>query len=332
MSDILTISHVNSWYTDNSLGIFTKQKKKHILKDVSLSIRDDEFFGLVGESGCGKSTLANCILGQIPYTGDIKVDGLDHRSADRLQFTSRVQAVLQDPLSSLNPRRTIGAALAEPLIAHHIGTKEEQKQKVDEMLNRVGLDPTYAARYPKELSGGQRQRVCIGAALMLEPPLVIADEPVSALDVSVQAQILNLFRTIDEKRDFSMLFISHNLLVVYYLCDRIAVMYNGTIVEQGSAEAVCTRPAHPYTRLLLSAIPDLGGPMHALPEKKEKGIQWEETKGCVFAARCPYATDQCKIKPSLRNLNKTDAEPHLAACHLAGSEALSEEKKPKENV
>lgn len=257
MDTILSIEHVSNYYYDNGLGIFARRKKKQVLHDVSLTIGKDEFFGLVGESGCGKTTLGNCILGNIPFEGRITLGGMERKDADRLTFTRMVQSVYQDPSSALNPRRTVGQTMMEPLLAHGIGTPESRNSAVDRMLYRIGLDPTYKNRKPSELSGGQRQRVCIGAALMLEPELIIADEAVSALDVSVGSQILNLFLEIDVEKDFSMLFISHNLSVVYYLCDRIGVMYKGRIVELGTAEDVYFRPAHPYTKLLLSAVPEI---------------------------------------------------------------------------
>ena len=208
--ELLEVTHVNNYYDDNGLGILRKRGKKQVLHDISFTIHTDEFFGLVGESGCGKSTLGNAILNLIPYEGSIRLDGRETAKERRKEFTQKVQAVFQDPMSALNPRKTIGFTLREPLRAHGIGTPKEQLEEVNRMLERIGLDASYADRYPKELSGGQRQRVCIGAALMLNPELVIADEAVSALDVSVGAQILNLFRDIDRKRDFAMLFISHN--------------------------------------------------------------------------------------------------------------------------
>ena len=272
MDTILSIEHVSNYYYDNGLGIFARRKKKQVLHDVSLTIGKDEFFGLVGESGCGKTTLGNCILGNIPFEGRITLGGMERKDADRLTFTRMVQSVYQDPSSALNPRRTVGQTMMEPLLAHGIGTPESRSSAVDRMLYRIGLDPTYKNRKPSELSGGQRQRVCIGAALMLEPELIIADEAVSALDVSVGSQILNLFLEIDVEKDFSMLFISHNLSVVYYLCDRIGVMYKGRIVELGTAEDVYFRPAHPYTKLLLSAIPEIeedSGRIHLAQEDYE---------------------------------------------------------------
>ena len=200
--EILEISHVTNRYRDSGTGFFSRSKMTRVLNDVDLTIHRDEIFGLVGESGCGKSTLGKAVLGLIPFDGQIKVAGMEYSRKNRQEFTRCVQAVFQDPLSSLNPRRTIAATLEEPLLAHGIGTPESRRAKAIEMLELVGLDGSYADRLPRELSGGQRQRVCIGAALMIDPELVIADEATSALDVSVGAQILNLFQEIHDRKDF----------------------------------------------------------------------------------------------------------------------------------
>lgn len=338
--DILVVDHVTNYYADNKLGIFSKPGRKQVLNDVSFAIHKDEFFGLVGESGCGKSTLAQAILGLIPFEGSIKIDGMEYASTDRKMISSRIQAVFQDPMSSLDPRRTIGATMREPLIAHGIGSKQEQERSVREMLERVGLDASYSDRYPRELSGGQRQRVCIGAALMLEPKLIVADEAVSALDVSVAAQILNLFRTIDAKSEFAMLFISHNLGIEYYLCDRIAVMYSGNIVEIGTADDIYKHPAHPYTKLLLSAIPDMG-------KKEENGSADEQATvghdagsgpndvrtgsvpagACCYYARCPKACDRClrhqELKKVMNGDDRKSNEPNQFAEDSHGEHFVS---------
>ncbi|MDO4417533.1 MAG: ABC transporter ATP-binding protein [Eubacteriales bacterium] len=306
--EILEISHVTNRYRDSG-GLFSKAKTTRVLNDVSLTIHRDELFGLVGESGCGKSTLGKAVLGLIPYEGEIRVAGLEHAGSSRREFTSNVQAVFQDPLSSLNPRRTIAKTLEEPLLAHGIGTKESRRQKALEMLELVGLDATYADRLPRDLSGGQRQRVCIGAALMLDPDLVIADEATSALDVSVGAQILNLFQEIHERKDFAMLFISHNLNVVYYLCDRIAVMYRGSIVEQGDAESLYNNPRHPYTRMLLSAIPEIEESDELSQYSFEQTRREAVPEGCDFYHRCPYATEACKTRPGLEDCLDADPDP-----------------------
>ena len=300
--EILEISHVTNRYRDSGTGFFSRSKMTRVLNDVDLTIHRDEIFGLVGESGCGKSTLGKAVLGLIPFDGQIKVAGMEYSRKKRQEFTRCVQAVFQDPLSSLNPRRTIAATLEEPLLAHGIGTPDSRRAIAIEMLELVGLDGSYADRLPRELSGGQRQRVCIGAALMIDPELVIADEATSALDVSVGAQILNLFQEIHDRKDFAMLFISHNLNVVYYLCDRIAVMYRGSIVEQGDSESLYNAPMHPYTRTLLSAIPEI----EEGDELSRYGYQ--ETRresapdGCDFYHRCPFATDQCRQRPELTDV------------------------------
>ncbi len=313
--EIVEISHVTNRYRDSGSGIFSKTKMTRVLNDVSLTIHRDEIFGLVGESGCGKSTLGKAVLGLIPFEGTIRVSGMEYSRRNRTEFSSSVQAVFQDPLSSLNPRRTIAATLEEPLLVHGIGTKESRRQKAIEMLELVGLDASYADRLPRELSGGQRQRICIGAALIIDPELVIADEATSALDVSVGAQILNLFREIHDKKEFAMLFISHNLNVVYYLCDRIAVMYRGCIVEQGDAESLYNAPLHPYTRMLLSAIPEI--------EQADElaGYGFTETRresaagACDFYHRCPYATKACKKRPELESaIAPEQGREHLVRC------------------
>ena len=317
--EILEVSHVTVSYEDAGLGIFGKRKVTEVLHDVSFCVHRDEFFGLVGESGCGKSTLGNAILGLLPFSGSIRVDGMDHRTAGREAFTRKIQAVFQDPMSSLDPRKTIGFTMEEPLKAHRLGDKKARKEAVARMLERVGLDASYAGRYPSELSGGQRQRVCIGAALMADPELVIADECVSALDVSVGAQILNLFRQIDAAKDFAMLFISHNLSVVYYLCDRIGVMYRGRIVEIGTADDICLHPVHPYTRLLLHAIPDFAAKITDDPKEQQTDAAFEVLRedppgACCFYHRCPFAGSTCLSQPELLPFGGE----HACACVLAG--------------
>lgn len=349
---ILEVSHVSSSYRDGGLGIVSRPQSVQILHDVSFRIHKGEFFGLVGESGCGKSTLCNSILGLQPFSGTIRVNGTSRKELGRKDFSEAVQAVFQDPMSALDLRKTIGYTLREPLIAHSIGTAQEQHAAVLEMLSRIGLDASYEDRYPGELSGGQRQRICIGAALMLHPSLIIADEAVSALDVSVGAQILNLFRDTGRNENFAMLFISHNLNVVYYLCSRIAVMYSGRIVEIGSADDIYYHSVHPYTRLLLSAIPDFE---HGIEEEEAKeagserqtqaelhkageaagtdraekagrsigkgaakgGLSGQPHTACCFYARCPYATEKCLCESPQINVAHEDAPEHLVSCILA---------------
>jgi ABC-type glutathione transport system ATPase component len=258
---LLVVRGVCNSYTSRSYGIFGRKTEKPVLHDINLEMGRGEIFGLVGESGCGKTTLGRCILGLIDYTGEITIDGLRGKAGRRMtgrQWRERalkVQAVFQDPAAALNPVKSVGWLLEEPLRVHRIGTKAERAKKAGLMLETVGMDPSYKNRRPSELSSGQKQRVSIACALMLEPKLLVADEPVSALDVSVGAQILNLFQDLNRRLDLSILFISHNLSLVYYLCGRIAVMRGGRIIEQGEAEEIYSRPREPYTRKLLLADP-----------------------------------------------------------------------------
>ena len=252
---ILKVEEVSNSYRRRGVGF--QKKDLEVLSNINFHINKREFFGLVGESGCGKSTLCKAILGLIDYEGKITIDNLDVKAVKRKNIARKVQAVFQDPMSALNPRKTIGFMLEEPLKIHKLGTKKERCKRVDEVLELIGLDSSYRQRYPSELSGGQRQRVCIGCAIILNPSLIIADEAVSALDVSVAAQILNLFQDLHDSFDMSFLFVSHNLNLVYHLCDRIAVMYQGKIVEMGDAEDIYNNPKHPYTQLLVSSIPKL---------------------------------------------------------------------------
>ena len=350
-ADILEVRHLTNYYAGTGSSLLPGRHRRRVLNDVSLTIHNDEFFGLVGESGSGKSTLANCILGLIPYEGEIYVDGRPspyntrHRTREQvLEYTRNVQAVFQDPLSALDPGKTISFTLQEPLKVHSkylaeqgiIRSKEDREKKVREVLSLCDLDPSYADRKPGSLSGGQRQRVCIAASLMLSPPLILADEAISALDVSVGSQILNLFRDIDEKADFAMLFISHNLNVVYYLCDRIAVLFNGQIVEQGDSEELYSDPKHPYTQLLLSSVPGLGKPLSENGQESGAAGGTEDKDGeetadstgsgeeddvCPYAARCPKASAACRKKIPLKDISVRQQDQtvreHLVRCVLA---------------
>jgi ABC-type glutathione transport system ATPase component len=253
---ILRVNRVSASYTTRAHGIFGKKNIKPVLNSVDLEIPAGEIFGLVGPSGCGKTTLGRCILGLINYEGDILINGAvrpRRRGPARRDMALQVQAVFQDPAASLNPVKRIGWIMEEPLAIHRIGSRQRRAKQVDEMLERVGLDSSYKTRRVNELSSGQKQRVCIGRALMLKPELIIADEAVSALDVSVGAQILNLFRELHETLGMALLFISHNIDAVYYLCGRIAVMREGRIVKTGTAEeiyadyAVSETPENRYT-------------------------------------------------------------------------------------
>jgi ABC-type dipeptide/oligopeptide/nickel transport system ATPase subunit len=231
---LLSIRNVSSAYIGRSYGLFGKREIKPVLDNINLEMRSGEVLGLTGESGCGKTTLARCILGLIDYEGEIFIDGQRQKQIRHLPPARQVQMVFQDPGDSLNPVKKAGWLIEEPLIIHKTGTPEERARKVDETLLRVGLDPSYKSRRVSELSGGQKQRVCIGRALILEPKLLIADEAISSLDVSVGAQILNLFRNLHESLNLNILFISHNTDAVQYLCGRIAVIKNGRIADDES--------------------------------------------------------------------------------------------------
>lgn len=238
---ILEVSGLNVSYLSSRKTPFEKRKSIQVLKDVSFSVEKGEILGLVGESGSGKTTLARAVLHMIPYEGSI------------IRNVENPQMIFQDPYGSLNPAKKVGWILEEPLRLKGGYTDEERKRKVLSMLEKVGLDEKFAERYPSQLSGGQRQRVCIASALMLEPKLLITDEPVSALDVTIQAQILELFEKLHEEMDLSIIFISHDLRVVYQMCDRVMIMKSGRLVEQGTVEEVYFQPKTEYTKELLEA-------------------------------------------------------------------------------
>ncbi len=269
---------------------------------VTLSVRQGEVLGLVGESGCGKSTLARTILQLVPTTGGaVILGGRDLGRATRAELLAcrrQMQMIFQDPYASLNPRMTVHAALAEPLLAHRVCAKGEVKARVDELMRTVGLAPRFARKYPHEFSGGQRQRIAIARALALRPKIIIADEPVSALDVSIQAQILNLLSQLGREMGLALVFIAHDLSVVRHISDRVAVMYLGRIVELGPASDVIDRPRHPYTRALVSAIPvpdpgvERGRQRIVLAGEPPSPIN--PPAGCAFHPRCPYAIDRCR--------------------------------------
>ncbi|MFP1778938.1 ATP-binding cassette domain-containing protein [Lonsdalea quercina] len=246
-------------------GIFTKPGEIRAVNNVSLRIRRGETLGLVGESGCGKSTLAKMLLGLLPPTsGNVLIEGREIDAGDRKALASRIQPIFQDPYSSLNPRRTVADIVEVALRLHNMGTPEERKTRVKEMLDVVGMPARTHQQYPGQLSGGQRQRVAIARALIMRPSILICDEPTSALDVSVQAQILNLLLALKQEFGLTYLFISHNLSVVEHLVDHVAVMQKGTIVEQGTREQIFRSPQHPYTKTLLASVltpePGLGIP------------------------------------------------------------------------
>jgi oligopeptide/dipeptide ABC transporter ATP-binding protein len=270
---------------------------------VSFSLAAGRTLGLVGESGCGKSTLGRTLMRlEEPTAGRVQFDGRDlahARGAELQRLRREIQMIFQDPYSSLNPRLTVGEIVREPLLVHGIGSKAEQLDRVRSLLGKVGLAADAMDRYPSEFSGGQRQRIGVARALALEPKLVIADEPVSALDVSVQSQVLNLMVRLQREMGLAYVFISHDLSVVEHVSDDVAIMYLGRIVEYGPAERVFGRPAHPYTRALLQAAPSIDPRRRreAAPLQGEAPSPTAATPGCVFASRCPFAKDACRTAP-----------------------------------
>src|SRR3954454_1337164 len=302
-------------------GVFSRTKGVvHAVEGVNLTVNRGETLGIVGESGCGKSTTARLIVRLLdPTAGTIRFDGEDitHRGQRALRPTRReMQIIFQDPYSSLNPRKSVGQIVAEPFAIHH--TEKGRKQRVQELLNRVGLSPEHYNRYPHEFSGGQRQRIGIARALALHPKLIICDEPVSALDVSVQAQILNLLRSLQDEFNLTYVFISHELSVIRELSDRIAVMYVGRVVETGSSELLYEHPRHPYTAALLSAVPrpetnGSGGRRQRIVLGGDVPSPVAPPPACVFHPRCPrFEPGHCDVEaPQLQPFEGD----HEAACH-----------------
>ncbi|HEY4203074.1 MAG TPA: dipeptide ABC transporter ATP-binding protein [Devosiaceae bacterium] len=316
---ILSIDRISKAFVAERNVLGKPLKTVQAVDDVTLTLNRGETLALVGESGCGKSTLGRLMMRLIePTTGTVMLDGEDITalSDDHLQAVRRkIQLIFQDPFASLNPRMTVGQMVAEPLMLHNIVPPRERTDRVIELLEAVGLGAQHFHRYPHEFSGGQRQRVVIARALAANPSVIVCDEPVSALDVSIRSQILNLLRDLQVERNLSYLFISHDLSVVRHIADRVAVMYLGRIVEIGTAEDVFSTPRHPYTRALISAIP--------LPEPGARGEQkplegdlpsaMDPPSGCHFHTRCPFAQEICSTdKPALIS----GSGSHPAACHF----------------
>ena len=286
---------------------------------VSFHVAEGETFGIVGESGCGKTTTGKAIVKLVTPTGG-KIfyrdrDIYDHPSkAEEFSYRRKLQIIFQDPFSSLDPRFTVGRTIGEPLEIHKMGTKAERKERIYELMNEVGLKKEQFTRFPHEFSGGQRQRIGIARALSLQPELIVCDEPVSALDVSIQAQILNLMKDLQEKHSLTYVFISHNLSVVKHICNRIGVMYLGNFVEIASSEEIFSHPLHPYTNGLLEAIPvpDPEKPSLSAGLEGDVPSPISPPSGCVFHTRCKFCMEKCENeKPTLKEV----APGHFVACH-----------------
>ncbi|MGP9767635.1 ABC transporter ATP-binding protein [Halomonas sp. AOP13-D3-9] len=308
-------------------GMLHKPQTLKAVNEVSLRVPRGQVMGLVGESGCGKSTLAKMLLGLTPpSSGDVLINGKAIVNANQKALARHIQPIFQDPYSSLNPRQRIAQIVGLPLRIHALGTPREQAAKVDQMLDLVGLPKRAAQQYPGQMSGGQRQRVAIARALIMRPDLVICDEPTSALDVSIQAQILNLLLDLKDEFGLTYLFISHDLAVVEHLADRLAVMYLGQIVEEGTREQIFTSPRHPYTQALLASAltpePGLGVPDIGLGAGQPDPTQ--PPSGCAFHPRCPIAQPQCSEQtPKLSAMKHPSGQAFgkgsqaRVACHLA---------------
>ena len=315
---LLKIEDLKLYYPVAGKRIGTKEYVKAV-DGVSFEIREGEVFGIVGESGCGKSTLGRAVCKlEKPTAGTIILDGEDISGYNDKQMRAvrkKVQMIFQDPYASLNPRMSVYDIIAEPLIIHKLTkTKEETEAKVLDLLRKVGLDDYHANRYPHEFSGGQRQRIGIARALAVQPKLIIADEPVSALDVSIQAQILNLMQDLQEERKLTYMFITHNLSVVKHISNDIMVMYLGQLVEKCESEELFAHTLHPYTQALLSAIPtvDLDNRKEQILLKGELSSPINPKPGCRFASRCPYAKEECtRTSPEIREI----LPDHFVACH-----------------
>ena len=315
---LLSVEHLKTYF-DVTKGIFSKRQIVKAVDDVSFSVGEGETFGLVGESGCGKSTLGRTLVKIYPATsGRILYKGKDianlHGEEEKA-FRKEVQMIFQDPYASLNPRMTVGEIIKEPMEIHGIlNSAKEREERAAELLKTVGLKPDHIRRYPHEFAGGQRQRISIARTLALNPKFINCDEPISALDVSIQAQIINLLQEIQQEMGISYLFVAHDLSMVNYISHRIGVMYLGHLMEVGEADELYGNPIHPYTKALLSAIPipdpDVAKARSRIRLEGELPTPINPPAGCPFAGRCPYADEQCRKElPPME-----DFGGHMAAC------------------
>lgn len=325
MTALLEIKNLKKYFPIQGGLLSRTMAQVHAVDDVSFQVQKGKTLGLVGESGCGKSTLGRALLRlSEPTGGQILYEGRDITAASSAEMRAlrrELQIIFQDPFASLNPRMSIREILSEPFEIHGLHKNpEERRAKVIELLNEVGLNPEAADRYPHEFSGGQRQRIGIARALALKPKLIVADEPVSALDVSIQSQILNLMMDLRDKYGLSYIFIAHDLAVIEHISDEIAVMYLGKIVEHTTSQQLYKNPLHPYTQALISSIPE-----PKIGAKKERTLLQGDVPspvnppaGCRFHTRCPFAKEICKTSaPELKNRGSSDL-PHFVACHFAG--------------
>ena len=326
---LVRVEHLKKYFPITRGAIFSRRMGDiKAVDDVSFDIYRGETLGLVGESGCGKTTAGRTIIRLYrPTAGHVYYEGQDlaqMRGSELRHMRRRIQIIFQDPYASLNPRLTVGAIVGEPLEIHRAARGKEMRERVEELLQLVGLDPYFVNRYPHEFSGGQRQRIGVARALALDPEFVVCDEPISALDVSIQAQIVNLLEELQDKLGLTYLFIAHDLSMVRHISDRVAVMYLGKVVELSDRDTLYTNPLHPYTQALLSAVPI---PDPVVEEKRQRIILKGDVPspanpppGCNFNTRCPVAMDVCsEVDPEF-----IEVEPgHFCACHLVQSQVQS---------
>lgn len=321
MKPILELQNLTKYFPVMGGVLRREVGRVYAVNDVSLSVNKGETIGIVGESGCGKSTLGRALIRLYePSSGKVIFDGQDFTALNKKELKSqrkRIQMIFQDPYASLNPRMSIEKILSEPYELHKVGTAEERRAWIRELLEIVGLPAESAQRYPHEFSGGQRQRVGIARALALKPDVIICDEAVSALDVSIQSQVLNLLVKLQKERGLTYLFISHDLSVVKYISDRVVVMYLGKVVETASSEALYSKPTHPYTQALLQSlpVPDPRQRKAFVPLKGDVPSPRNPPSGCYFHPRCPHVMERCKSEPPLLQIVSQEHD-HQVACHL----------------